>query len=59
MKRCGSPDEEFLHYTLWDVDPSLLADLLLDEVHGENRGKVLGSDRLPCARMEVRLEGCG
>jgi hypothetical protein len=56
MEGGGSPEKEFLHHFLRDIDPSLLADLLFNQIHGENRGKILRADRLPCPRMDDGLE---
>jgi hypothetical protein len=56
MKRRGSPDEKFLHDPLRDVDPLLMAYLLFDEIHGKDRGQVLGANGLPCSRVENGLE---
>src|SRR5207249_10267650 len=39
-----------------DLDPPLLAHLLLDELHREEWGEVLGPDRLAGPRMEGRRE---
>src|SRR5207244_11780337 len=39
-----------------DLDPPLLAHLLLDELHREEWGEVLGPDRLAGPRMEGRRQ---
>jgi hypothetical protein len=57
MKRSGSPDEKFFHHTFWDIDPSLVTDLLFNEIHGEDWGKVLRADGLTCSRVDDGLKG--
>src|SRR3990170_709304 len=42
---------------LGDLDPALLADLLLDQLHREQRRQVLGPDRLAGAGVQRRRQG--
>jgi hypothetical protein len=60
MERSRPPDEEFFHHLLGDINPPILGvDLLFYEIHGEDRGKVLGTDRLLGPWVEGRLQGAG
>jgi hypothetical protein len=59
MKGGRSPDQKFLHHFLGDIDPSLGAHFLFNEIHGKDRGKVLGANRLSRAGMEKGLKGRG
>ena len=59
MEGSRSPDEEFLHHLLGNIDPPLCADLLFNQIHWEDRGEILRTDRLSRPGMERRLERCG
>jgi hypothetical protein len=59
-ERGRPPDKEFFHHLLGDINPPILGvDLLLDEIHRENRSKILRTDRLLGRRVEGRLQGGG
>jgi hypothetical protein len=55
----GPPDTVFFDDFVGDVDPAFLGNFLVDELHGEDGGKVGGGDGLFGGRMERRGQLCG
>src|SRR5882724_436647 len=56
---CRPPQFIDFAYFVGDVDVTILADLLHDERHGEQRGEVGGANRLMCAGMQYRWQRTG
>jgi hypothetical protein len=54
VERRGAPQAVDVAHLVGDLDPALLADLLLDQFHGEQRGEVRRADRLLGAGMQHR-----
>src|SRR5256885_5136803 len=57
VERRGPPQPIDIPDRLGDLDPPLLAHLLLDELHRKERRQVLGPDRLAGGGMERRGAG--
>ena len=55
VQRRGPPLIQYLQYLLRDIDPSILTDLLLDQVHRKNRSQHVGRDRV-AVRPQRRLQ---
>src|SRR5437867_2542074 len=52
IERGGPPQPQDVAHLVGDLDPALAADLLLDQLHREQRREIGGADRLLGARME-------
>ena len=57
IERGGAPQAQDVAHLVGDLDPALLADLLLDQLHGEERSQILRPDRLAGARVQRRRQG--
>src|SRR5206468_7382583 len=56
-QRRRAPELEDVAHLVGDLDPARLADLLLDQLHREERGEILRADRLAGARVQHGRRG--
>ncbi len=56
LERRGSPDKKLFHHLFRNVDPSLLAHFLFNQIHRKHGGQVFGTDRFSCRRVDDRLK---
>ena len=58
-QRRRAPQAQHVDHLSGDVDPGLRGHLLADERHREERGEIVGADRLAGSRVKVGLQGLG
>ena len=59
MQGSGPPQAVDVDDLAGDVNETVARDLLHDEVHGEQRGEVVGTGRLKGAGVQRRRRWCG